>query len=98
MAEAVYAIEDFPDDDLLWRIEWIGGVGYNTSVPSDPQIEICFAQFPAGETNPAAINGRDDLRRSKGIPGNFTLEESSRSVPMHRSTCPDRTPFWHVRL
>ena len=24
---AVYAIEDFPDDDLLWRIEWIGGVG-----------------------------------------------------------------------
>ena len=43
MAEAVYAIEDFPDDDLLWRIEWIGGVGYNTSVPSDPQIEICLA-------------------------------------------------------
>jgi hypothetical protein len=52
MAEAVYAIEDFPDDDLLWRIEWIGGVGYNTSVPSDPQIEICLAQLPAGETNP----------------------------------------------
>ena len=43
MAEAVYAIEDFPDDDLLWRIEWIGGVGYNTSVPSDPQISSsCF--------------------------------------------------------
>ncbi len=41
-----------PDDDLLWRIEWIGGVGYNTSVPSDPQIEICLAQLPAGETNP----------------------------------------------
>ena len=49
MAEVVYAIEDFPDDDLLWRIEWIGGVGYNTSVPSDPQIEICLAQLPAGE-------------------------------------------------
>ena len=46
---AVYAIEDFPNDDLLWRIEWIGGVGYNTSVPSDPQIEICLAQLPAGE-------------------------------------------------
>ena len=44
MAEAVYAIEDFPDDDLLWRIEWIGGVGYNTSVPSDPQMEICLPQ------------------------------------------------------
>ena len=35
MGEAVYAIDDFPDDDLLWRIEWIGGVGYNTSVPSE---------------------------------------------------------------
>jgi hypothetical protein len=30
MAEADYAIEDFPDDDLLRRIEWIGGVAYNT--------------------------------------------------------------------
>ena len=55
MADAVYAIEDFPDDDLLWRIEWIGGVGYNTSVPSDPQIEICLAQLPAGETNPLSV-------------------------------------------
>ena len=45
MGEAVYAIDDFPDDDLLWRIEWIGGVGYNTSVPG-------MAQPPAGETNP----------------------------------------------
>src|SRR5271157_4519485 len=34
--------------------EWIGGVGYNTSVPSNPQIEICLAQLPAGETNPLA--------------------------------------------
>jgi hypothetical protein len=25
MAEAVYAIEDFPADELLWRIEWILG-------------------------------------------------------------------------
>ena len=63
MAEAVYAIEDFPDDDLLWRIEWIGGVGYNTSVPSDPQIEICLAQLPAGETNPLAhFPGNDGVQ------------------------------------
>ena len=58
MADAVYAIEDFPDDDLLWRIEWIGGVGYNTCVPSDPQIEICLAQLPAGETNPLSARSR----------------------------------------
>ena len=58
MAEAVYAIEDFADDDVLWRIEWIGGVGYNTSVPSDPRIEICLAQLPAGETNPFSARSR----------------------------------------
>jgi hypothetical protein len=52
VGEAVYAIDDFPDDDLLWRIEWIGGVGYNTSVPSDPLMDVCMAQPPAGETNP----------------------------------------------
>jgi hypothetical protein len=23
---AVYGIDDLPDDDLLWRIEWVGGV------------------------------------------------------------------------
>ena len=34
MGQAVYAIDAFPDDDLLWRIEWIGGVGYNTETLS----------------------------------------------------------------
>ena len=43
MAETVYAIDDFPGDDLLWRIEWLGGVGYSTSVPSDPLIDVCLA-------------------------------------------------------
>jgi hypothetical protein len=52
MVNAVYAIDDFPGVALLWRIEWIGGVGYNTSVPSDPQISICLAQLPAGQTDP----------------------------------------------
>ena len=52
MGVAVYAIDDFPGDDLRWRIEWIGGVGYNTSVPSDPLMDVCIAQPPAGETNP----------------------------------------------
>ena len=42
MAEPVYGIDDFPDDDSLWRVEWIGGVGYNTSVPSDPRITVCL--------------------------------------------------------
>jgi len=56
MAEPFYAIDDFPDDDRLWRIEWIGGVGYNTSVPSEPLIDVSLAQFPKGERNP--LSGR----------------------------------------
>jgi hypothetical protein len=30
----------------------------NTSVPSDPQIEICLAQLPVGETNPLSARSR----------------------------------------
>jgi hypothetical protein len=26
VGQALYAIDAFPDDDLLWRIEWIGGL------------------------------------------------------------------------
>jgi hypothetical protein len=51
VGEAVYAIDDFPDDDLLWRIEWIGGVGYNTSVPSDPLMG-CLHGTGARRRNP----------------------------------------------
>jgi ABC-type sugar transport system ATPase subunit len=49
VGEAVYAIDDFPDDDLLWRIGWIGGVGYNTSVPIDK--DIIFGIRPEHITN-----------------------------------------------
>jgi hypothetical protein len=58
MVKAVYAIDDFPQDGLLWRIEWIGGVGHNMSVPSDPLIDVCLAQLPAGETNPLSARSR----------------------------------------
>jgi hypothetical protein len=53
VGQAVYAIAAFPDDDLLWRIEWIGGVGYNTSVPSEPQIDVCLAAAPQRREEPA---------------------------------------------
>jgi hypothetical protein len=52
MVEAVYAIDESPDDDLLWRIEWIGGVVTNPSVPTDPLIDVCLAQLPGRENNP----------------------------------------------
>jgi hypothetical protein len=35
VGDAVYSIDAFPGDDSLWRIEWIGGFGYNSSAPSD---------------------------------------------------------------
>ena len=53
MGDAVYVIDAFPDDDFLWRIDWIGGVSYNADVPSDPLIDVCLAQLPAGEAESA---------------------------------------------
>ena len=58
VGQSVYAIDGFPDDDLLWRIEWLGGVGYNTSVPSEPQIDVSLAQLPKGERNPLSVRAR----------------------------------------
>ena len=58
VGQAVYAIDDLPDDDLLWRIEWVGGVSFNASVPSDPLMNVCLAQLPAGETNPLSARAR----------------------------------------
>jgi hypothetical protein len=58
VGDALYAIDAFPDDDFHWRIEWIGGLGYNTSAPSDPLIDVCLAQLPAGETNPLSLRSR----------------------------------------
>ena len=51
MGKAIYAIGAFPDDAQLWRIDWIGGVAYNASVPSELLIELCLARLPKGETN-----------------------------------------------
>jgi hypothetical protein len=56
VGEAVYAIDEFPDDDLLWRIEWIGGVGYNTSVPSDPLMDVAWHSRPPA---PKPFDSRD---------------------------------------
>ena len=56
------------DDDLLWRIEWIGGVGYNTSVPSEPQIDISLAQLPKGERNSLSARAPLKSRRERSAP------------------------------
>jgi hypothetical protein len=53
--EAVYGVGAFPDDDLLWRIEWGGGVGHTTTVPSDPLIDICRTQICRWRDKPARL-------------------------------------------
>jgi len=68
VGDAVYAIDSFPDDDFLWRIDWIGGVGYNADAPSDPLIDVCLAQLPAGEANPLSVSSRSSqIRRTAKI-------------------------------
>ena len=57
MGKAFYAIDAFPDDAQLWRIDWIGGVAYNASVPSEPLIDVCLA-LPKGERNPLSARSR----------------------------------------
>jgi len=52
VGKGIYAIDAFPDDAQFWRIDWIGGVAYNASFPSEPLIDACLARFPNGETNP----------------------------------------------
>jgi hypothetical protein len=39
VGKAIYAIDAFPDDAQLWRIDWLGGVAYNARVPSEPLID-----------------------------------------------------------
>jgi Bacterial regulatory proteins, luxR family len=58
VGKAIYAIDAFPDDAQLWRIDWIGGVAYNASVPSEPLIDVCLARLPKGETNPISARSR----------------------------------------
>src|ERR1700730_4997853 len=33
-------------------------LAYNTSVPSEPRIDVCLAQLPLGETNPLSARSR----------------------------------------
>jgi len=66
--------------DLLWRIEWIGRVGYNTSVPSDPLMDVCMAQLPAGETNPLSARSPAQTKRTVRIGGGLLPYISTASV------------------
>src|SRR5271165_2839646 len=93
MAEPVYGIDDFPDDDSLWRVEWIGGVGYNTSVPSDPRITVCLTQLPPGETNPLSArlanenNGKDQCWSATIHLNRFGLAAAAANIRTAASFC-----------
>ena len=88
MVNAVYAIDDFPGDALLWRIEWIGGVGYNTSDPSDPQISLCLAQLPAGQTDPLSARSRSSqTKRTVRIGVDLLIMRCRDMVSIYATQC-----------
>ena len=99
MGEAIYAIDDFPQDDLLWRIEWIGGVSYNAKVPSDPQIDVCLAQIPAGETNPLSLRSRScQTKRRVKVGVGLLPYISIASVWHQRRPVETDLAAWHHRV
>ena len=53
MGQAVYAIDAFPDDDLLWRIEWIGGVGLQYERSQRAPDRCLFGAAPQRREEPA---------------------------------------------
>src|SRR5450755_4261854 len=87
VGKTVYKIEEFPDDDRLWRIEWIGGVRYNATVPSDPLMDICLTRLPPGETNPLSARARSsEAKFHAGIVDNHKPTRSpANCVPWNKS-------------
>jgi hypothetical protein len=86
---AIYAIDDFPQDDLLWRIEWIGGVSYNAKVPSDPQIDVCRLLLRCGLASLTGIRSTPRLPGSRPMiaskPG-IIINDVSSATPLNRAT------------
>ena len=62
MGDAVYAIDAFPDDDFHWRLEWMGGLGYNTSAP--PALESPGLLCTAPSSTPRPDHPTDNRRNS----------------------------------
>jgi hypothetical protein len=78
---------------FLWRIEWIGGVGYNTNVPSDPLIDVCLGQLPVGETNPLSARSRSSqtkrtVRIGIGLLPYISIDSVWRGIGRYRRTSP----------
>lgn len=59
MAQPIFGIEEFPDDDLLWRVVLFGGISRNARVPSEPVIEALLASIPSANIDPL---GKDAMQ------------------------------------
>src|SRR6266436_9115440 len=53
VGQALYAIDAFPDDDLLWRIEWICGVGLQYERSQRAPDRCLFGAAPQRREEPA---------------------------------------------
>jgi hypothetical protein len=70
MTGTVYGIHHLPDDDLLWRIAWVDGVGDNTSVPIDTgsAIKVLFLGWPSAATSDLGAPPRGSVSVSRFKP------------------------------
>jgi hypothetical protein len=58
MVNAVYAIDDFRDDTLLWRIEWLWALVTTRAFRATRNLTFGLVQLPVGETNPLSARSR----------------------------------------
>ena len=48
MRTVIPKIKEFPDDGRLWRLDWIGNVNLNPSIPSEPHLEASIVPLRDG--------------------------------------------------
>ena len=58
VGKAIYAIDAFPDDAQLWRIDGLAALRIMRVFQSEPLIDVCLARLLKGETNPPSARSR----------------------------------------
>lgn len=59
MAQPIFGIAEFPNDDRFWRVVLFGGVAKSPKVRSEPIIEVLLASLPSPDIDPL---GKDAMQ------------------------------------
>jgi hypothetical protein len=43
VSSRIPAIQEFPQDDQIWRVDFFGGIQRNSSIPDEPTIQIILS-------------------------------------------------------